>query len=706
MKRLLPMVAATIIITTSCNQTGNNMKDTGNPFFSEYSTPFQVPPFNLIKIEHYLPAYEKGIALQKKEIEDIVSNPEEPNFKNTIEALDRSGALLTKVENVFDNQQGVNSSDELNAVAEKVAPMTSAHQDDIRLNPELFARIKAIYDKKDALELTTEQATLLDKIYKNFVQGGANLNDEDKAKLREINSKLSVLTLKFGNNLLAETNGYKLFIENEEELAGLPESVIAAAADAAKADGQEGKWLFTTQRPSMYPFLTYSEKRDLREKLHKAYYHRGDNDNEYDNKAIVAEIVNLRIQKAHLLGYETFADYRLDQTMAKKPENVYKLLQPIWDASLPVAKNEVKEMQAIIDQEGGNFKLENWDWWYYAEKVRKAKYDLNDEEIRPYFKLENVRDAFFRVANNLWGLTFTPIEDIPLPHPDAQAFEVKEADGSHIAVLYMDFFPRASKRGGAWMSSYRKQYRKNGEMVHPVITTVFNFTKPTGDKPALISFDEASTIFHECGHALHGMLSNCTYRTLSGTAVSRDFVELPSSIMENWCAEPEVIKMYGKHYKTGEPIPDELIQKIQNAGQFNVGFTNLEYLSAAFLDMDWHTIKEPREIDVRKFEKDDLNKLGLIPEIIVRYRSTYFAHIFDGGYAAGYYSYKWSEVLDADAFEAFKETSLFDKATASSYRENILSRGGTEDPMELYKKFRGREPSIDALLRRDGLQKP
>ena len=584
--------------------------------------------------------------------------------------------------------------------------MLSGHQDDIRLNPDLFKRVKAVYEIKDELELNPEQRSLLDKVYKNFVRGGADLNEEGKARLREINSKLSILTLNFGNNLLAETNGYKLYIENEEDLAGLTGGIIAGAAEAAKADGQEGKWLFTTHRPSMYPFLTYSEKRELREKLHTAYFSRCDNDNEYDNKKILVEIVNLRVEKAHLLGYETHAHYVLDKNMAKNPEGVYNLIRPVWDAALPVAQNEVKEMQAIIDQEGRDFKLENWDWWYYAEKVRKAKYDLDEEEIRPYFKLENVRDAVFQVANNLWGLTFAPLNDIPKPHPDALAFEVKEADGSHLGVLYMDFFPRASKRGGAWMSSFRKQYRDNGEMVTPVITTVFNFTKPAGDKPALISFDEASTIFHEFGHALHGLLSDCNYYTLSGTSVSRDFVELPSSIMENWCGEPEVMKMYGKHYETGEAIPDELIEKIKNAGHFNQGFTNLEYLSAAFLDMDWHTLKEPQEIDVHKFEAESMSKLGLIPEIMVRYRSTYFSHIFAGGYSAGYYSYKWSEVLDADAFEAFLETSLFDKETASSYRENILSKGGTEDPMVLYKKFRGREPSIETLLKRDGLSEP
>jgi peptidyl-dipeptidase Dcp len=696
-------MAALLFLAAGCTQTGRKMKESENPFFSEYSTPFQVPPFDRIKPEHYLPAYEKAIAEDRQEIESIIKNTEDPSFGNTIEALDRSGGMLTRVENVFGNLRDANTNDELDKIAEQVEPMVSAHRDDINLNPELFQRVKSVYDRKDELGLNTEQLSLLDKIYQNFVRGGANLNEEDKAKLREINSRLSVLTLKFGNNVLAETNAYKLYIENEEDLAGLPESVVAAAAEAAKADGQEGKWLFTTQRPSMYPFLTYSEKRELREKLHKAYYHRGDNDNEFDNKDIIKEIVNLRLEKAELLGYETYAHYVLDKNMAKNPENVYGLLRPIWNAALPIARKEVRDMQAIIDKEGGNFKLENWDWWYYAEKVRKAKYDLDDEELRPYFKLENVRDAAFEVAGKLWGLTFTPIQDIPKPHPDAQAFDVKEADGTHVGVLYMDFFPRASKQGGAWMGAYRKEYRENGKKITPVVTTVFNFTKPAGDMPALLSFDEASTIFHEFGHALHGLLSDCTYQTLSGTSVTRDFVELPSSIMENWCAEPEVMKMNGRHYLTGEVIPDELIEKIKNARYFNQGFINLEYLSAAFLDMDWHTITEPVKMDVDKFESDALDELGLIPEIIVRYRSTYFSHIFSGGYSAGYYSYKWAEVLDADAFEAFKETSLFDPATALSYRENILEKGGSEDPMELYKKFRGREPSIEPLLKRDGL---
>ena len=637
------------------------------------------------------------------EIEAIVNNPEAPTFKNTLEALDRSGAQLDRVESVFDNLLGANTNDELQKIAEEVMPMISSHQDDISLNPELFGRIKAVYEQKDALGLNVEQMTLLEKRYKNFVRGGAELKEEDQAKLREINEKLSVLSLKFGNNVLAETNDFQMFIEAEEDLAGLPEGVIDAAAEAAKEAGQEGKWLFTTQRTSLYPFLQYSEKRELREKLHTAYCQRGDNGNEYDNKAILAEIANLRVEKAHLLGYESHADFILERNMAKNPEGVYGLIKPLWEAALPVAKKELAEMQALANREGADFEIAHWDWWYYAEKLRKEKYDLDEEELLPYFKLENVRDGLFQVCTNLYGLQFEQLYDIPKPHDDVQAFEVKEANGSHVGVLYMDFFPRASKQGGAWMSAYRKQKKIDGENISPVITTVFNFTKPVGDKPALISFEQASTMFHEFGHALHGLLSDCNYNYLSGTSVSRDFVELPSQIMEHWASAPEVIKMYGRHWESNEPIPDELIEKIKNSSFFNQGFITIEYLSAAFLDMDWHSLKETVEVDVDEFENQALSNLGLIPEIVVRYRSTYFNHIFSGGYSAGYYAYIWSGVLDSDAFEAFEETSLYDKTTAMSFRENILARGGTEDPMVLYVRFRGKEPSVEPLLKNRGL---
>jgi peptidyl-dipeptidase Dcp len=707
MKRILLIIAVISLMAAGCNQTGEKMNDTANPFFSEYTTPFQVPPFNEIRDEHYLPAFEKGIAMHKGEIEEIINNPEEPDFENTIAALDRSGEQLRKVRNIFNCNTESNTNKLLQEIAQKVAPLESGHFDDINLNPDLFMRMKAVYDNRDNLDLTIEQKTLLEKKYKDFVRGGAELDENKQTRLREINKRISVLSLQFGDNVLAENNAYKLFIENEADLSGLPEGVIAGAAQAAREAGEEGKWLFTTHKPSMIPFLQYAEKRELREKLHKAYCARGDNDNEQDNKKILLEMANLRLEKAQLLGYETHAHYILEKRMAKKPEDVYNLLNPIWEAALRVSKKEVLEMQSLINREGNDFKLAAWDWWYYAEKLKKEKYDLDEEALRPYFELENVRNGLFQVCNNLFGITFEERNDIPKYHEDAQVFEVKDADGSHLGVLYMDFHPRASKRSGAWMDSYRKQYIKDGEKITSVITTVFNFSKPTGGKPALLSFEEVSTMFHEMGHALHGLFSDCTYESISGTDVPRDFVELPSSIMENWASEPEVMKLYGKHYETGETIPDELIRKIKNAGHFNQGFVNVEYLSAAFLDMNWHTLeKTTPEIDVDQLETEALNDIGLIPEIVVRYRSTYFSHIFSGGYSAGYYSYKWSEVLDADAFEAFKETSIFDSKTAGSFRDNILARGGTEDPMVLYKRFRGREPSIDPLLKRSGLSKP
>ena len=707
MKNILLIIAATSLMAAGCNQTGKKMNDTANPFFSEYTTPFQVPPFNEILDEHYLPAFEKGIAMHKEEIEEIVNNPEEPDFENTIAALDRSGEQLGKVQFVFNGVLSSNTNEQLQEIAQKVAPMESGHFDDINLNPDLFKRVKAVYEKRKETDLNVEQKTLLDETYKNFVRGGAELDDDKQSRFREINQKISVLSLKFGDNILSENNQYKLIIDDENDLAGLPDGVIAGAAEAAKAAGQDGKWLFTTHKPSMIPFLQYAENRELREKLHKAYCARGDNSNELDNNNILIEMARLRLERAQLLGYETHAHFVLEKRMAKKPEDVYNLLNPIWEAALPVSKKEVAEMQSLITREGGEFELAHWDWWYYAEKLRKEKYDLDEEELRPYFELENVRNGLFQVCTNLYGITFEERHDIPKDHADAQVFEVKEADGSHLGVLYMDFYPRASKRGGAWMEAYRKQYNKNGENITPVITTVFNFSKPTGDKPALLSFEEVSTMFHEMGHALHGLFSDCTYESISGTSVPWDFVELPSSIMENWASEPEVMKMYGKHFETGETIPDELIQKIKNAGHFNQGFVNVEYLSAAFLDMNWHTLNDTKsEIDVDQFESKALSDIGLIPEIVVRYRSTYFSHIFSGGYSAGYYSYKWSEVLDADAFDAFKETSLFDAETAGSFRENILARGGTEDPMVLYKRFRGREPSIAPLLKRSGLSKP
>jgi len=675
----------------------------GNPFFETWNTPFGTPPFEKIQLKHYMPAFKKGMENQQQEIQAIANNKEAPTFENTLEAMEESGKLLTKVSNVFFNLTSANTSDELQAISKEVSPLLSKHSDDIMLNAKLFQRIKAIYEQRDQLDLTAEQNRLLEKYYEDFVRNGANLSDEDKEKLREINKQLSMLTLQFGENVLKEDNNFELVIDNEEDLSGLPEAVRAAAAEAAKAKGYEGKWLFTLHKPSLIPFLQYSDKRDLREKMFKAYIMRGDNDNEYDNKKILTKIVSLRVKRAHLLGYPTHADYVLEENMAKTPKNVYDLLWKIWKPALNMAKKEAYELQSMIYKEGNNFKLQPWDWWYYSEKVRKAKYDLDEEMLRPYFKLGNVIQGVFDVAHKLYGLTFEERHDISVYHPDVKVFEVKDADGSHLGILYTDYFPRASKRGGAWMNAYRKQQRVGGVEVTPIVCNVFNVSKPTADNPSLLSFEEVSTLFHEFGHALHGLLSDCTYPLLSGTEVPRDFVELPSQIMENWAAEPEVLKSFAKHYKTGEPIPDELIEKIKKSSKFNQGFATVEYLAASFLDMDWHTLTDTTLQNAHEFEKKSMDRIGLIPEIVVRYRSPYFRHIFSGGYSAGYYSYIWAEVLDSDAFQAFKETSLFDKETAAKFRKYILSRGGTEEPMEMYKKFRGREPKIEPLLKKRGL---
>jgi len=552
--------------------------------------------------------------------------------------------------------------------------------------------------------LNVEQKTLLDKYFKDFIRSGANLSPKKKTRMREINEELSILSLKFGENILKENNAFELVIESEDDLAGLPGNVVASGVEAGKERGHEGKWVYTLHKSSMIPFLQYSEKRQLREKIFTAYVNRGNNNDEYDNKAIAAKIAALRAERAQLLGFPTHAHFILDKNMAKVPENVYNLLDKLWTPALKRAKAEAGELQKMINREDNDFALEPWDWWYYAEKLKKEKYDLDDEILRPYFQLKNVRQGAFDLATKLWGITFKERKDIPIYHEGVKVFEVKEADGSHIGILYTDYFVRASKRGGAWMNNYRDQYVENGEKVTPIVTNVCNFSKPAGKKPSLISLDQVTTLFHEFGHGLHGLLSKCTYPSISGTDVARDFVELPSQIMENWALEPEVLKTYARHYETGEMIPDELIEKIKNSELFNQGFKTVEYLAASYLDMDWHTLTTTREQDILEFEDYSMNRIKLIPEIVVRYRTPYFRHIFAGGYSSGYYSYIWAEVLDADAFQAFKETGLFDKKTAKAFRENVLSRGGTEEPMVLYKRFRGAEPKIEALLERRGLK--
>lgn len=678
-------------------------KNMNNPFFREWETPFQTPPFKEITAEHYLPAFEEGIAQQKAEVDNIINNTEEPTFLNTIEALEKSGKLLTKVANVFYNLNAANTNDEMQQIAKTVAPMLSKHNDDINLNEKLFERIKSIYNEREKLDLTVEQQRVLKNYYDDFVRGGANLNDEQKDKFRKINEELSVLSLKFGENLLKETNTIGLIIEDKTYLAGLPQSVIQSAYELGKTKGYEGKWVFTLQKPSLIPFLQYSQKRDLRETIFKAYINRGNNNNEFDNKKILSRIASLRVERANLLGYKTHADFVLEENMAKNPQTVYKFLSDLWGPALKRAKAEAEEMQKIIEKEGNNFKIQAWDWWYYAEKLKKEKYDLDEEMLRPYFKLENVLQGVLNVASKLYNIQFVERKDIPTYHSDVKVIEVKEADGKHLAILFVDYFPRDGKRSGAWMNSFRKQSNIAGQFITPVIGNVGNFSKPTEDKPSQLSLDEVNTLFHEFGHALHGILSNSVYPSVTGTSVPRDFVELPSQIMENWALHPDVLKMYARHYQTNEPMPEDLIQKIDNSKLFNQGFEAVEYLAASFLDMDWHTLTTPEEQDVMLFEKESLQRIGLMPEIESRYQSTNFQHIFSGGYSSGYYSYIWAEVLDADAFEAFRENGLFDRATALAFRKNILEKGGSEDPMTLYKKFRGREPKVDALLKKRGL---
>jgi len=674
---------------------------TPNPFLTEYTTPFKTPPFPLIKVEHYMPAFRKGMEEQKLEIDALVNNPQPPTFQNTIESFGRSGGLLEKVNVVFGSLRGANTTDELQKIANEVTPLLSKHRDDINLNEKLFQRVKAVYVQKKSLKLTPEQSKLLDDTYKDFVRGGANLSGPAKERFRSINEESSMLRLKFEENVLKETNSFRLVIDKTDDLAGLSPTIIAGAADAAKKAKMEGKWVFTLQKPSMIPFLQYAENRALREKLLKGYIMRGDNNNQYDNKKIVAMIAALRVERSKLLGYKSFADFTLEQNMAKNPKAVYDFLNKLWKPALKVAKQERAEMQAMIEKNGGTFNLAAWDWWYYAEKIRKEKYDLDENELRPYFLLDNVRKGAFSVAGKLYGIQFSERNDIPTYSEEVKVFEVQRADGSHVGLLYTDYFPRPGKRAGAWCSSYRRQERRGDTFITPLMYNVGNFSRPAGDKPALLSLEEAGTLFHEFGHALAGLLSNVTYR---GFSVPRDFVELPSQIMEEWAFEPEVLKSYARHYQTGEIIPQTLIDKISNSGKFNQGFTTVEYLSASFLDMDWHTLTDTKPVDASAFEKKSLENMQLIPEIVVRYRSPFFAHIFSGGYSAGYYSYIWAEVLVQDAFQAFKEKGLFDQATAKSFRENILERGGTEDAMKLYERFRGRKPTIEPLLQKRGLK--
>lgn len=703
MKQLI-MATGLALVLGACSGKKAEVAETGNPFLTEFTTPFGVPPFEQIKLEHYKPAFLQGMEEQTKEIEAIANNPEEPTFENTVVALDQSGKLLRKVSAVFFGQNSVNTNDEMQALNKELSPLLSKHDDDINLNPALFARVKAVYDNQANLNLDKEQTKLLDEIYKDFVRGGANLDAGKQAKLRELNSEISMLQLTFGQNVLKETNAFQLVIDNKDDLSGLPETLIANAASAAKAAGMEGKWLFTLHNPSVMPFLQYADNRALREKIFNGYISRGNNNNANDNKEVVRKLITARLEKARLMGYEDYAAFVLEERMAKNAGNVYKLLNEIWTPALSKAKEELADINAEIKKEGGNFEAEGWDWRYYFEKAKKAKFDLDENQIRPYLKLDNVRDGAFYVANKLYGITFTPIKNIPLPHPEAQAFECKDKDGTYLGVLYFDFFPRESKRPGAWCGTYRSQTYQDGTRLGPVVTIVCNFSQPAAGQPALLSADEAETLFHEFGHGLHNLFKDVHYYGVSG--VPRDFVELPSQVMEHWAFEPEVLKVYAKHYQTGEVIPAELIDKLDKSGKYGQGFATTEYLAASLLDMDYHVMKEiPAGLDVMKFESETLGKRGILKQIPSRYRTTYFNHTMGGGYTAGYYSYIWAEVLDADAFEAYKETGdIFNPEVADKFRRYILTPGGIDDAMVMYVNFRGKEPGTGPLLKNRGLK--
>ncbi len=700
--KFLPFCIVVATVVVGC-QEADNTQDANNPLLSTYDTPFQVPPFDKIKDEHFRPAFKAALEQHNQEIDVIVNDTENPTFENTIVALENAGSTLGNISRVFFNLNSAHTNDSIQAIAKDMAPVLSAHGDEISLNEKLFARVKTVYDKRDSLQLDAEDTKLLEETYKGFVRAGANLSESDKEKLKKINAELSVLTNDFGQNLLAETNAYELVVDKEEDLAGLPAALKQAAADAAKAKGQEGKWIFTLQNPSVMPFLQYADNRELRQEIWNAYQMRGNNGNANDNKEILLKTANLRLEKAKLLGYTSHAAYVLEEAMAENPANVYALLNRIWTPALEKAKVEAADIQKEITAAGGDFQVAPHDWRYYQEKIRKAKYALDEEEIKPYFSLAAVRQGAFDTAHKLYGLNFVALSNVPTYHEEVEVYEVKDSDGEHLGLLYADFFPRESKRGGAWMTSYRSQYTKDGGRVAPVISIVCNFTKPVGDAPALLTFDEATTLFHEFGHALHGLLSDVKYRSLAGTSVSRDFVELPSQVMENWAADPEVLKTYAKHYQTGEAIPDTLIEKMEQAGTFDQGFATVEYVAASLLDLDYHATTKPIEGDINAFEAAGMQKIGLIDAIIPRYRSTYFQHIFSGGYSAGYYAYIWAEVLDSDAFAAFKENGLFDQTTATSFRKNILEKGGTGNPAEMYKQFRGKDPDPVHLMKKRGL---
>ncbi|WP_239058267.1 M3 family metallopeptidase [Bacteroides sp. 214] len=687
---------------TACTETAKN------PFFESYNTPHQTVPFNLIKIEHYKPAFLEGIKQQEAEIKAITSNSEAPTFENTILALENSGDLLSRVSNVFHNILSSETTNEMQALAKELSPILSKHGNNITLNEKLFEKVKAVYEKKESLGLNAEQDRLLTSSYESFVRNGANLQDEQKEKYRELSEKLSMLSLQFGDYNLEENNNYKLVLTNKEDLDGLPEGAIEAAKETAKEKGVEEGWVVTLDAPSYIPFMRYAKNRDLRKELYMAYNTKCTHQNTTNTEGIVENLVNYRMELAQLLGYTDYADFVLTKQMAENSQNVYNLLDQLLKAYTPTAKQEVENVRKLAQQlEGKDFELMPWDWNFYANKLMEKDFNFNEEVLRPYFELSRVKEGVFGLATKLYGITFKKNTDIQVYHEDVDAYEIFDKDGKYLAVLYTDFHPRAGKRSGAWMSAYKEQWidQETGENSRPHITLVMNFTKPTADKPALLTFDEVDTFLHEFGHGLHGIFANSNYESQSGTNVYRDFVELPSQLMENFGTEPEFLNTFAKHYQTGETIPVELIQKLKESENFNVAYLCLRQLSFGYLDMAWHTLKTPFKGDVKAFEKAAWASTQLLPTLEETCMSVQFSHIFAGGYASGYYGYKWAEVLDADAFSLFKQEGIFNEKVAQSFRDNILSKGDTEAPMTLYKRFRGQEPTIDALLVRNGIKK-
>lgn len=703
MKKTILAMLSLAIILGSCSRKDSNLTD--NPLLQDWNTPHGTVPFDKIKLTHYLPAFEEAIKQHNAEIDAIIDEKNAPNFENTIAQFDYSGQLLSKVGGVFFNMTSANTNPELQTIEEKVGPMMAKHSDDVLMNAKLFAKVKQVWDNRAKENLNQEQKMLLDKTYKKFVRAGALLDSEKQAKLRKVNEEITTLQSKFVSNLLKETKSFKLVVDKKEDLKGLPEWLIEAAANTAKDEKQNGKWIFTLDNPSVFPFITYAENRSLREKIFKARINRNNNGNEFDNKNIISKLVSLRASKAELLGYKTFADYVLEDRMNKTPSQVYQLLEGLLKYSVPAATKDASEFQKLLAKDVPGAKLEAWDWFYYAEKVKQQKFNFNEEETRPYFEINNVRQGCFDVITKLYGLTFTERKDIPVYEKDVTVYECKNEKNEHVGIMYFDPYTRASKVGGAWCNGYREQFVQKGKKVTPIITVCFNYAKSASGRTTLTA-EEASTIFHEMGHAIHSLLSNCVYPSTGGTSVPRDFVELPSQILEHWCAQPQVLKMYAKNEK-GEVIPDALIKKMETVGNFNIGFSMTERFAAAYLDMEFHMLKSTDKIaDINAFEKKSMDKIGLLSQIPPRYRPTYFSHVFGGEYAVGYYSYVWSEVMDADAFQAFVETGdIFDKKTADKFKNEILSRGSTDDAMEMYKRFRGKAPSIDAVLKNSGMKK-